>query len=227
MPRRNPHLGETGLGPSPEARGWQAGYDAGVSSPAGAPQSPLTRDPDYMDAWAEGATAGNADGQSEGWRLCPVGEDADRPATRAQDIKPQSSGETGDTASAFGAAWSSVGSLPLRVLLHHVAPEADTFLTSQLAGSALNRALTELGGTDRLYLPVCLSPPHDLAGDPVLDAGYWHGSASESFDSARVEAELHARVRTIHFPGLVRYRSAGDHNFWDWIPLDQRDLTMP
>ncbi|MFJ4428931.1 hypothetical protein [Streptomyces bobili] len=229
MTRTNPHVDEAGIGfdASVAARGWQAGYDAGIGSPPDVPKAPPSRDPDYVDAWAAGAAAGNADGQAEGWRLWPVREDGAGIVTRPPGAEPQDSGETGETASAFDLAWKSVGVLPLQLMLSHVAPEADRNSEAELGGRALNRALHEMEGVKQPYLPVCLQTPHELSGDPVLDAGYWHGSVSESFEEAGSEARGHAHVRVPHFPGVVRYRSAGDHNFWDWLPLDQGDHTVP
>ncbi|MFF0073964.1 hypothetical protein [Streptomyces sp. NPDC005494] len=229
MPRTNPHLdsgSENAFGPSHEARGWQAGYDAGIGSPDGVPATPLVRVGGFMEAFAEGAVAGNADGGTEGWRLWAVREEGPGALARPPDTEPVSSGETGDPATDFPLAWRSVGPLPLLPMLTHSAPEAHGAWTNQLAGLALRRALAAPGGPEVLYLPVCLQPGHTLTGDSVLDAGYWHGTVSGSFDTAGREAAEHALVRVPHFPGLVRYRPADDHNFWEWLPLAQGDLTL-
>ncbi|HWU05140.1 MAG TPA: hypothetical protein VN520_01805 [Streptomyces sp.] len=229
MPRTNPYLGpENAFGPPIEARGWQAGYDAGVSSPDAVPEAPPTRNPGFMDAWRTGAADGHADGGTEGWRwrLGPG------PATRPPGAEARSSGETGPGASDFGIALKSVGAPPLRLILRDRAPGTADVWTVQLAGRALRQVLTgagsqeQPGGGGPLYLPVCLGPAHGLSGDPLHEAGYWHGSVSGSFAAAGQEAAEHAMVRVPHFPGLVRYRPVDDHNFWDWLPLEQGDLTL-
>ncbi|MGW1812180.1 hypothetical protein ACWCQM_01180 [Streptomyces sp. NPDC002125] len=224
MPHTNPHLGvENDFGPSHEARGWQAGYDAGIGSPDGVPATPSVRVAGFMKAWAEGAAAGNADGKAEGWRLRPVREEGPGGLTRPPGAEPLSSGETGGPATAFPHAWRSVGALPLIVMLAHAAPEAGGSWTAQLAGLALRRALAAPDGPGQLYVPCCVEPAHDATGDPVLDAGYWHGPVSASFEAAAEEAAGHGLVRIPHAPGVARYRPADDHNFWDWLPLDQGD----
>ncbi|MFF5894497.1 hypothetical protein ACFY8O_01090 [Streptomyces argenteolus] len=232
MPRTNPHLEDGGgvgdvFGPSHEARGWQAGYDAGIGSPHGVPATPLVRVGGFMDAFAEGAAAGSTDGAAGGWRLWAVREEGPGAVTRPPGTEPVDSGETGDAAPNFPLAWPGVGPLPLLPMLTHSAPEAHAAWTTQLAGLALRRALAAQGDPGRLYLPVCLQPEHSLTGDAVLDAGYWHGTVSGSFGTAGREAAEHALVRVPHFPGLVRYRPEDDHNFWEWLPLAQGDLTLP
>lgn len=222
MPHTNPYVEKKdgAFGASAEARGWQTGYDAGVSTPPDVPQTPSTRHPGFMDAWAEGAAAGNADGRAEGWRLRPVTESSGF-VVRVPGSEPQDSGEGGEQSAAFAVAWKSVGDLPLALILQQFAPEADTGSASQFAGRALDQACADKGGPAQLYLPLCVSPPHELAGDALHDAGYWHGEVSDSFDEAGQSAASHALVRMPHFPGLVRYRPAGTHNFWDWLPLGQ------
>ncbi|MEU3706688.1 hypothetical protein AB0E82_30850 [Streptomyces anulatus] len=221
MPLTNPYVQENdgAFGTSVEARGWQAGYDAGVSTPPDVPQGPSTRHSGFMDAWAEGAVAGNADGRTEGWRLRPVTERGGS-VVRVSGSEPQDSGESGEEAGAFAVAWKSVGHLPLALILQQFAPGTGTGPGSQLAGLALDWACADRGGPDRLYLPFCVSPPHELSGDALFEVGYWHGDVSGSLDEAGQAAVSHALVRVPHFAGLVRYRPAGAHNFWDWLPME-------
>jgi hypothetical protein len=222
VPRTNPYIDEqhSDFGASAEARGWQAGYDAGISTPPDVPHGPLTRHTGFMDAWAEGAAAGNADGRTEGWRLRPVTDNSGF-VIKVPGVQPEDSGESGENAGSFTMAWKSVGALPLDLILRQFAPGADGGPHPQLAGHALNQVCADKGAPAQLYLPLCVSPPHGLSGDALLDAGYWHGDVTDSFDDAGRAAGLHASVRVPHFPGLVRYRPAGAHNFWDWLPLQQ------
>ncbi|MFE6039359.1 hypothetical protein [Streptomyces sp. NPDC056452] len=228
MPHTNPYGQEKDgdFGSSVEARGWQAGYDTGVSTPPDVPETPSTRHPGFMDAWAEGAAAGNADGRAEGWRLRPVTESSGF-VLRVPGAEPEASGESGDRAGAFAVAWKSVGDLPLALILRQFAPGAETGSHTQLAGRALDQVIADKGGPAQLYLPLCVSPPHQLSGDALLDAGYWHGDVSDSFDEAGKEATSHALVRVPHFSGLVRYRPVGTHNFWDWLPLQTNRPDEP
>ncbi|MFD6275785.1 hypothetical protein ACFWFI_09460 [Streptomyces sp. NPDC060209] len=222
MPFTNPYAdakdGSSDL--SVEARGWQAGYDAGVSTPPEVPPTQASRHGGFMNAWAEGAIAGNADGRAEGWRLRPVTESSGL-VVRVPGSEPEAGGETGEMAGEFAVAWKSVGDAPLRLMLGQFAPDADGGSDVWLVGRALDKACTGKGGADRLYLPICVDPPHELSGDDLNDAGYWHGDVTDSFDVAGKAAAQHALKRMPHFPGLVRYRPAGTHNFWDWLPLGQ------
>ncbi|MEX5710282.1 hypothetical protein AB1484_18725 [Parafrankia sp. FMc6] len=217
MSRQNPHLDDSSstLGPSLEARGWELGYDVGVSSPGDLPHGPLTRSTEFMDAWDEGAAAGQADGQAEGWRLR-----LDEHGAGLVPVETSSSPGPGEPRNgSFERSWRCTGSLPLRLMLAQVEPRAPA--SSGLDGSALASVCTDQG-LARLYLPVCVSPlerADDQTGDPLRDAGYWHGSVADSVDEAGKAALAHGLVRTPHSSGLVRYVPADRHNFWDWLPV--------
>ncbi|ANP52507.1 hypothetical protein J2Z21_009250 [Streptomyces griseochromogenes] len=202
--------------------GWQNGYDAGISSPPGVPRTPLVRSLEYAQAWAQGAVAGNADGRTEGWRWAYF-KGAVRPEPKDAangHYGPQNSGEPGRTGSgAFARSWPAVGELPLQVMLAQFA-EGDSD-ENGLTGRILARACADKG-IPRLYLAVGLNssgPVREATGDPLNDAGYWHGTVCESLEEAASEASAQMPPSRIpHFVALVRYAPAAEHHFFDLLP---------
>ncbi|GGV81408.1 hypothetical protein GCM10010294_55010 [Streptomyces griseoloalbus] len=224
MPQHNPYPvpEEPGVFIPVEVKGWQDGYDAGISSPPNTPPTPSVRNPDYMDAWEEGAASGNADGRTEGWRWAYFGGGS-RPDPRGAGgpYEPQNSGEGGQEHSeVFTQSWPCVGERPLLVVLARFAPGQRG--GDGLTGRLLARACTDKGVT-RLYLPVSLHPseaPQDGTGDPLTDAGYWHGTVQESLDEAAPEAIEHVTVRVVRFAALLRYEPTAEHDFFDLLPVN-------
>ncbi|MEV8553829.1 hypothetical protein AB0L04_28965 [Streptomyces glaucescens] len=216
MPTQNPyrHLAEGPFMRSGMAEGWQTGYDAAISSPSEVPPHPLVRDPDFMDGWEEGAAAGHADGQAEGWRL-RLAEDGKGLVPGKPDWEPQASGETGATAD-IRRAWGAVGWVPLAAMLSSFAPDARG--VHFLSGMALGRVCVDRQ-VARVYLPACSSAFREKAGHSTDEPGYWFGTARESFDEASAEAHAHANSRLVHLVGVVRFQPVGAHNFWDWLPF--------
>ncbi|MER5450996.1 hypothetical protein ABT052_32690 [Streptomyces sp. NPDC002766] len=200
---------------------WQSGYDAGIGTPPDVPATPLVRNPDYARAWAQGAVAGNADGRREGWRWAyfdggvrpDPGEGAGGP------YGPGDSGERLPQSAHYAQSWPCVGELPLRAVLAQFAPGSDD--ENGLTGTLLAQVCADKG-VDRLYLPVGLSssePDPQPTGDPLADAGYWHGAVSESFAEAGEEAfQWVTSSRIPRHVGLVRYVPAGEHHFFDLLP---------
>ncbi|MFE9604390.1 hypothetical protein [Streptomyces hokutonensis] len=93
------------------------------------------------------------------------------------------------------------------------------------AGTLLAQVCADKG-VDRLYLPVALSPsgsPPQPTDDPLADAGYWHGWASETFAEAGEEAFQWVTSSPIpRHVGLVRYAPAAEHHFFDLLPEASR-----
>ncbi|MET7738263.1 hypothetical protein ABZT02_44355 [Streptomyces sp. NPDC005402] len=104
--------------------------------------------------------------------------------------------------------------LPLRAVLAQVAPRSDD--EDGLVGTLLAQVCAEKG-VDRLYLQVALSPsgsPPQPTDGPLADAGYWHGTVSESFAEAGEGAFQSVTSSRIPHPvGLVRYTPAAEHHF--------------
>ncbi|NJP49564.1 hypothetical protein HCJ93_05610 [Streptomyces sp. SBST2-5] len=229
MPRHNPYPvpDEPGRIVPVEVRGWQDGYDAGISSPSRVPPTPLVRDPGYADGWTRGARAGNADGGAEGWRwACFDGAARPSPGEAGGRYAHRDSGErSAEYAQVFTRCWPCVGERPLLVLLAAVAPGQHG--GEGLTGRVLARTCAGKG-VSQLYLPVGLKPspaPDEGAGDPLTHAGYWHGGVHESLDEAAPEAIDHVLVRVVRFAALVRYRPAAEHHFFDLLPV--YDMTAP
>lgn len=224
MPQHNPYpVPDAPGGFVPiEVEGWQDGYDAGISSPPDIPPTPLVRNPDYMDAWIEGAVSGNADGRIEGWRWAYF-DGAPRPDPRGagESYEPQDSGEgRQEHGGFFTQSWTCVGELPLLVMLTQFAPGERG--GDGLTGRLLARACTDKGVT-RLYLPVDVlssGAAQERTGDPLTDAGYWHGTVHESLDEAAPEAIDRVTVRVDRFAALLRYEPAAEHNFFDLLPVN-------
>ncbi|MEV0174626.1 hypothetical protein AB0I00_26345 [Streptomyces sp. NPDC050803] len=219
MTQHNPHPvpQEPGVIVSVEVRGWQKGYEAGISSPPDVPTTPSVRHPGFMLAWTEGAVAGNADGRSEGWRWAYFDGGALPQPGDAGAYGPQASGEAEQ---GFARSWPCVGERPLRVMLAQFAPgdEAGDGLT----GRTLARACADKG-VERLYLPVLTrssTPPAEPTGDALTDAGFWHGSVCESMTDAVPQALPEVQTRVPHFGAVVRYTPAAEHHFFDLLPLD-------
>ncbi|KUN58244.1 hypothetical protein AQJ46_43320 [Streptomyces canus] len=217
MTYHNPHPvpEEPGMFVPVEVRGWQHGYDAGLSRPPDVPPTPGTRHPGYMLAWQEGAHAGNADGRAEGWRWAFFDKDPRPDISGAESYGPLEDGEGGS-----GQRWPCVGEQVLQVMLREFAPgdEAEDGLT----GRVLARACTDKG-VPRLYLPVrrdSSEPGAEPADDPLHDAGYWHGPVCQSLDEAARQARPEVPSRVPHFGGVVRYEPAAEHHFFDLLPLD-------
>ncbi|MEV2211621.1 hypothetical protein AB0H86_09195 [Streptomyces sp. NPDC050997] len=226
MPQHNPHPvpDEPGGLIRSEVRGWQDGYDVGISSPPDVPRTPLVRDPDYARAWTQGAAAGNSDGRTEGWRWAYF-EGAVQPVPKeaaGDRYGPQDSGvsEHGDApAFSFAQSWPCVGESPLLVMLAQFAPGERG--GDGLTGRRLARACVDKG-VPRLYLPVSLTSsgrPEERNGDPLRDAGYWHGAVSESLDEAAPEAIAQVTVRAPRFAAVVRYAPTAEHDFFDLLPV--------
>ncbi|WP_329611736.1 hypothetical protein [Kitasatospora herbaricolor] len=232
MPQLNPfpHDSGGGLGPSDSAKGWHAGYVAGVSSPEELPRTPSVRSTQFMDAFGQGAEAGRADGLAEGWRWRWFGEDARTgragtagPRPPRSPAPPVDAEEDGPAAPQYPLAWRGVGELALGTMLEQFAPAA---AGRDFVGLRLDRSCADKGVT-RLYLPVRLiadEPPAEPTGDPLGDAGFWHGTVGDSFAEAAAElsgaaVERPGRVtRAAGFLALVRWSPAGEHDFWDVLP---------
>ncbi|MGW2050467.1 hypothetical protein ACWCPF_35630 [Streptomyces sp. NPDC001858] len=224
MPQHNPYPvpDEPGVLVPVEVRGWQDGYDVGISSPPDVPAMPESRDPQYGPSWAPGAQAGNADGRAEGWRWAYF-DGRVRPAAGAGiGYGPQASGEPepGDPGVfSFAQSWPCVGEAPLLVMLAEFAPGEHG--GEGLTGRRLARACADKG-VERLYLAVNLSSsgkPDEWTPDALNGAGYWHGTVCESLDDAAPEAIAQVTVREPRFAGLVRYAPAGEHDFFDLLPV--------
>ncbi|MEV8593527.1 hypothetical protein [Streptomyces sp. NPDC052012] len=225
MPQHNPHPvpDDPGVFVPTQVQGWQDGYDAGISSPPNVPVTPLVRDPDYADAWTEGATSGNADGRTEGWRWAYFdGAAQPDPQGVGRPYEPRDSGEYGqEHGSAFTQSWACVGELPLVVILAPFAPGERG--GEGLTGRQLARACADKG-VSRLYLPVSLfssGAAQEGTGDPLTDAGYWHGTVHESLDEAAPEAIDYVTVRQVRFAALLRYAPAAEHDFFDLLPVNE------
>ncbi|MEV5150598.1 hypothetical protein AB0K81_01415 [Streptomyces werraensis] len=225
MPHHNPYPvpDEPGVFVPVEVRGWQGGYDAGISSPPDVPRTPSVRHPGYMDAWTEGAAAGNADGRAEGWRWAYFDGSARPDAKDAGGrYEPGNSGERApEHGGAFTQSWPCVGEMPLLVMLAQFAPGQQG--GEGLTGRLLARACADKGVT-RLYLPTSVHPSpaaQEGPGDRLADAGYWHGTVHASLDEAAPEAIDHVTVRVSRFAALVRYEPAGEHNFFDLLPVNE------
>lgn len=108
-----------------EVEGRQDGCDAGISSPPNVPPTPCVRTPDRMDAWAEGAASGNADGRKEGWRRAYFdGAAQPDPGDASGPYEPQDNGEgRPEHGGAFTQSWTCAGELPLPVMPAQFAPE--------------------------------------------------------------------------------------------------------
>ncbi|GAB7110903.1 hypothetical protein JCM4814A_92210 [Streptomyces phaeofaciens JCM 4814] len=203
-----------------EFRGWQHGYEAGISSPPHVPRTLPSRHHGYTKAREQGAHAGNADGQAEGWRWAYFDEAAALPRPgNTGTYGPRESGEPDDGGD-FSESWPCVGEAPLRVMLALFAPgdEADDGLT----GRTLARACADKG-VARLYLPLLTSSPGPTAeptGDALRDAGYRHGSVCESLAEAAPQARPRTLTRVPHYGAVVRYEPAGEHHFFDLLPLN-------
>ncbi|GHF00271.1 hypothetical protein E5082_09695 [Streptomyces griseoluteus] len=228
MPQHNPHTvpDEPGVFVPVEVEGWQHGYDAGISSPPNVPRTPLVRNPDYGDAWAEGAVSGNRDGRTEGWRWAYFHGDArPDPQGAGGPYEPRDSGEDApgygqEYGGTFAQSWACLGELPLSVVLAQFAPGGRG--GDGLTGRLLARACADKGVT-ALYLPVSLlssGAAEEGTGDPLNDAGYWHGTVQESLDEAAPEAIAYVTVRQIRYAALLRYQHAAEHNFFDLLPVD-------
>ncbi|MGC0344099.1 hypothetical protein [Streptomyces sp. SLBN-8D4] len=108
-----------------------------------------------------------------------------------------------------------MGELPLGAVLAQFAPGSDD--ENGLAGTLLAQVRADKR-VDRLYLPVALSPsgsPPQPTDDPLADAGYWHGTVSDSFAEAGEEASaapgpLTARCGMAGIFGLDLERLADD-----------------
>ncbi|GAA1422808.1 hypothetical protein GCM10009601_24860 [Streptomyces thermospinosisporus] len=229
MPQHNPYAvpDEPGRFVPVEVRGWQDGYDAGISSPPRVPPTPSRRDPGYMDGWTRGAQAGNADGRAEGWRWAYFdGAVRPDPGDAGGRYEHRDSGEqAAGSGQAFTQCWPGVGERPLLVMLAAFAPGEHG--GEGLTGRVLARACADKGVT-QLYLPVSLQPsraPDEGTGDPLTSAGYWHGAVHESLDEAAPEAIDHVLVRVVRFAALVRYRPAAEHDFFDLLPV--HDMMPP
>ncbi|MGW6738884.1 hypothetical protein [Streptomyces sp. NPDC055013] len=224
MTQHNPHTVpvDPGVFVPVGVRAWQDGYDEGISSPPDVPRTPLVRDPDYAEAWAEGALAGNADGRAEGWRWAYF-EGKVRPEPKDEAVGrygPQDSGEPEGTTFSFAHSWPCVGERPLLVMLRQIAPGESG--GDGLTGRLLAQACADKG-VRQLYLPVNLSSTrltNEPTGDALNNAGYWHGAVSESLEEAAPEAIAQVTVRIPSFAGLVRYAPAAEHNFFDLLPVD-------
>ncbi|MFI5793135.1 hypothetical protein [Streptomyces sp. NPDC051677] len=226
MPRHNPHTvaDEPGVLIPVQVGAWQDGYDAGISSPPDVPPTPHRLDPAYPKPWAQGAAAGNADGQAEGWRWAYFAR-ARRPAPEGAAESPYGPRDSGESRPqdaglfSFAQSWPCVGEEPLLVMLTRFAPGERG--GDGLTGRQLARACADKG-VPRLYLPVNLSssgPPQEWTGDPLGDLGYWHGTVSESLQEAAPEAIAQVTVRAPRFAAVVRYVPAAEHHFFDLLPV--------
>jgi hypothetical protein len=218
MTQHNPHPvpEEPGFIVPAEVRGWQKGYDAGISSPPDVPDTPSVRHTGFMHAWAEGAAAGNADGQTEGWRWAYFDQG---PFPQPGDTGAYELRESGEPVGDFARSWPCVGEGPLRVMLAQFAPGDEA--EEGLVGRALARACADKA-VARLYLPVLTSrstPAAEPTSDPLTDAGYWHGSVCESMAEAAPQARPELQTRVPHFGAVVRYTPAAEHHFFDLLPL--------
>ncbi|MBK3641559.1 hypothetical protein [Streptomyces sp. MBT33] len=228
MAQHNPYRvpPETGEFMPIRIRGWQNGYDAGISAPPDVPATPLVRSPDYARAWAQGAVAGNADGRREGWRWAYF-DGAARPDPGEGAGGPYGPGDSGERhppeSASYQQSWPCVGELPLRLVLAQFAPGSDD--GNGLTGTLLAQVCADKG-VDRLYLPVGLSSsgsPAQPTGDPLADAGYWHGTVSESLAEAGEAAfQWVTSSRIPRHVGLVRYGPAAEHHFFDLLPEGSR-----
>ncbi|QIY93193.1 hypothetical protein HEP87_02000 [Streptomyces sp. S1D4-11] len=227
MPQHNPYSVpvEPGEFMPVQIGAWQNGYDAGISTPPDVPPTPLVRNPDYAQAWAQGAVAGNADGRSEGWRWAYFDGTA-RPSPQEGagcPYGPRDSGEPPQAERAdYAQSWPCVGELPLQMILAQFAPGGGD--ENGRTGRVLAQACADKG-ISRLHLPVSLSSsgsPLEPAGDPLGDAGYWHGTVTESPAEAGDEAFKWVTSRVPRYVGLVRYVPAAEHHFFDLIPEGSR-----
>ncbi|WP_406351140.1 hypothetical protein OHB56_01370 [Streptomyces sp. NBC_01635] len=181
-----------------EVEGRQDGCDAGISSPPNVPPTPCVRTPDRMDAWAEGAASGNADGRKEGWRRAYFdGAAQPDPGDASGPYEPQDSGEgRPEHGGAFTQSWTCAGELPLPVMPAQFTP-------GERGGDGLTDGLLPRARADkgvrRLYLPVSVlssGAAQEGTGDPLAGAGHWHGPVHASLSEATPEAIDHVTVST-------------------------------
>lgn len=180
---------------------WQAGYDAGITSPGGVPSPPLVLEQDQMTVWSEGALAGFEDGQSEGFQTPfnppPHGE---QPESWVQVAIHDA--DTGiEVAMAGVELWKfatvasktvfSLPSLPLGAFMILLSLESapPPTVTDQFQ-FALQAKCDEIAQSD-VFAPLCRNDDHSNTGDWFFDNGYWHGALQFSFWPAYQEAVGH------------------------------------
>lgn len=210
MSTTNPYL-YTDLGAT-----WQQGYDTALSTPNEIPSAPYVVAPELVDTCAEGAAAGNWDGQAEGWRV--------RLEFDGSGFQPEHAHYAGAGVHAAEIIYDTVrhrlaggiGSLPLLLMLaidlETIPPTEEQVIA--LAGKALTDACARLGFNE-VFMAACGEADHGESGDPMLDAGYWHGSVHSFYTSAGSECSDHAQGYG-HDAGAIPYQ-ANSSNLWEWI----------
>lgn len=207
---------------------WQDGYDIAISHPPNVPDPWYVLEPDAQAVWSEGALAGNTDGYAEGWfiRLDADGEGLKPSEPELLAIGGHLAFEgvihgVAHFGPRFGLkSFSGIATLPLTAFLilldlESFPPEGDT--VRGIVAGALSRVCGERG-CGELFLPTCVSTGHTTGGDPLLDAGYWHGRLFMGWDGAMPEADAHLTEYPDHFVGVIRYQPAGERPAWEWIP---------
>jgi hypothetical protein len=217
MPATNPYR-ETDNAPW-----WDAGYGEAICHPPDIPTPPMVLQPETATIWSEGALAGNTDGRAEGW--C-VHLDVDRGGLKPEGPELELAGGHLAAEVVLHVAQKFLkvragGLLPVTALL--VILDLETFDPTDdqvinLAGNALARYCQEQN-CGELFLPTCVSKGHALSGDPLLDAGYWHGKAyMDDWDAAFKEADAHATDQPDHVVGVIRWSSTNTNRYlWDWV----------
>jgi hypothetical protein len=184
---------------------WQAGYDSGIASPGGIPDTPLVLESDQATIWSEGALAGFTDGQQQGFQapLNPTGGEQPESIVKVIIHAADTTLEAGITISeiykmivAIGKGTFEVGALPISIFLLLLSVEQDpppTF-TDELQSALLNKC-REIGQTE-VFTALCRHSDHSDTGDWFLDRGYWHGTLNFSYTPSFQEAEAHLSVHT-------------------------------
>ncbi|MGA5816514.1 hypothetical protein ACPC54_01430 [Kitasatospora sp. NPDC094028] len=218
MPTANPYAG------TDNEKWWQDGYDVGISHPPDPPEPPYVLETDTQTIWSEGALAGNTDGGAEGWW---VHLDADGEGLKPTEPELASAGghvaaEAGlELAGHFIKSIKGWSLLPISVYLMLLDLESFDPTWDQVRGvaaAALNKSCGDKGCSE-LFLPMCVTSGHSVSGDPLLDAGYWHGKLFMDFNSALPDTQAHASDNPDHATGVLRYQPSGERAIWEWLTL--------
>lgn len=199
---------------------WQAGYDSGIASPGGVPDTPLVLEPDQATIWSEGALAGFTDGQQQGFHtpLNPTsGEQPEsilKAVAHGTDITYEVY-EIAHVAATVPVALVTV--LPIAVFLILLAVESDPSPTLDAqVGNALLAKCQEIGQSE-VFTAMCRRSDHSDTGDWFLNQGFWHGALNFEYTGAFSEAEAHLSEHTdaLGDVGVAHFMtsSPGDYEF--------------
>jgi hypothetical protein len=177
---------------------WQAGYDSGIASPSGVPNTPLVLDPDQGTIWSEGALAGFTDGQQQGFQtpLNPTSGEEPESIFKAVVHGTEITYEVYEIVKVLGAKPIAVTALPVAVFLILLSLESDPPPTlDDQVGNALLAKCREIGQSE-VFTALCRRSDHSGTGDWFLDHGFWHGALSFEYTAAFQQAEAHLSEHT-------------------------------